>query len=617
MAVKKVWQKQKETVSSGKVAKRDYDDYTSDSWAFLISFFRWYPDVMGDIFRSSDAMYEWDLIQRVMIRAFERNQFVDITGCRSLTKTTCKIYQKVCHNMLWPGVNSSYYGPSYKQQSELAQAAFAGIMRDYPIIAKHYNIEHESVDRWAVSTQYGSHITINAMRGQNIHDVTAEEYAQEENPAFDFEEYTAVVLFAVRLIYKIGDMEDPNFIKHQQHSITSASSKLNHAYTTRCNHLRLMLRHDPEEPTFVMDVPWEVIVLSQMRTYKWAMQRKSESTIDKWMREMCSRYVGSTDHPVVREETLAESRCLLTMEEHHCCKDRDNKLKPQDVIYIVGYDISYEDAQINAKCACVVVKCTKQKDFYKRDKYLKQVVWIDDWQPQDAMLQARRVKDIWYRFCYEGSETYLVCDGWQYGKSVIEALMQDLGDGLSPLCIYQHDQYTEYELEGAIPVIYPVKAGGTGVTDPDSEMIRNADIQFENRNVQLLTANEAEGLEAYKRLHRIKDDYADRAILRPYRKTKELVGQIQNLKQVPSGAGMSERRIVSSIQRDSWSALKYALRFAQKLERTYLVRQGKRSDWTKEIEKYKGLAKMELTSAKMGGSNGRMITQRIGGRHYE
>lgn len=599
--------------------ERDYDDYTTDAWAFLISFFRWYPDVMGDIFRSEDAQYRFELIQRVLIRAFERNQFVDITGCRSLTKTTCKFFQKLCHNLLWLGINSSYYGPSYKQQSELAQAAFAGIVRDYPIIAKHYTVEHESVDRWEVSTQYGSHITINAMRGQNIHDVTAEEYAQEENPAFDFEEYTAVVLYAVRLIYKIGNVEDPNFIKHQQHSITSASSKLNHAYVTRCNHLRLMVKHDPEETAFVMDVPWEVIVLSQMRTYKWAMQRKAESTIDKWMREMCSRYVGSTEHPVVREETLAESRCLLVMEEHHCCKDRDNKLKPQDVIYVVGYDVSYEDAQANAKCACVVVKCTKQTVAYKKDKYLKQVVWVDDWSPQDAMLQARRLKDIWYRFCFEGSETYIAIDAWQYGRSVLESLMQDLGDGLQPLCVYNHDQYVEFELQGAVPVIYPIKAGGVGTTDPDTEMVRNAEIQFENRNVQLLTNNEADGVEAYKRLHRIKDDFADRSIIRPYKKTKELVGQIQNLKQVPSGAGMSERRIVKTIQRDSWSALKYALRFAQILERTYLAKPERRSSWAAEIAKY-----MDGTPAVKGATvvdgyegNGRMITQRIGGRHFK
>ena len=160
------------------------------------------------------------------------------------------------------------------------------------------------------------------------------------------------------------------------------------------------------------------------------------------------------------------------------------------------------------------------------------------------------------------------------------------------------------------------KAGGVGVTDPDSEMIRNAEIQFENHNVQFLTKNEAEGVEAYKRLHRIKDDYADRTIVRPYKKTTELVGQIQNLKQIPSGAGISERRIVKTIQRDSWSALKYALRFAQKLERTYLVKQERKSDWTREIAKFKnGQTAFTSTNGKKS-PTGRLITRRTGGRHF-
>jgi len=612
MALKKVWRATRGKAKKD-VQEREYDDYITDAWFFLISFFRWYPDVMGDIFRSDEAQYQWELIQRVMIRAFERNQYVDITGCRSATKTTCKIFQKSAHNLMWLGIKSSYYGPSYKQQAELAATAFADLTRDYPVIASHYKIKHEANDNWEIYTQYNSRITINAVRGKNIHDVTAEEYAQEENPAFDHKEYSTVVLYAVRNKYRVGKKEDPNFIKFQQHSITSATSKLNPAYLSRRNHLKLMIAHNPNEKAFVMDIPWEVIVLSQMRSYEWAMQRKADSTASEWMREMCSRYTGSSENPIIREEDLAESRNLLLMEEHHCCKDRDNKIKPKDVIYIVAYDVSYEDSIMNAKCACGVVKCTKQKDWFKRDKYLKQLVWLDDWAPMDAMLQARKLKEIWYRFCYEGSETYIVVDGWAYGKAVIESLMQDLGDGLNPLCIYDHDQYVPYELEGAIPIIYPIKAGGAGATDPDSEMVRNAQTQFANHNVQLLTSDEAEGVKTYKQYHRIKDDYADVAIAKPFKKTKELVSQIQNLKQVPSGNGISERRITPSIQRDSWSALKYALRFAQKLERLYLVKQKSTSDWAKELEKYQNGGIVMPA----GGGSGRMITRRMGGRHYE
>ena len=155
----------------------------------------------------------------------------------------------------------------------------------------------------------------------------------------------------------------------------------------------------------------------------------------------------------------------------------------------------------------------------------------------------------------------------------------DLGDGLDALCTMNHTTYTEYELRNSLPIIYPVKAGGAGTTDPDAEMIRNAEVQFDNRNVELLTSNYTAGIDAYKRLHRIKDDAADYAIYAPYKKTNELVGQIQNLKKVPTAGGVSEKRISKRIQRDSWSAVKYALRLAQILERTYLVKERRTSDW--------------------------------------
>ncbi len=540
---------------------------------------------MCDLLRSPEAQYpNEELIQRVMMRVYARYQFVDITGCRSLTKTNTKMKQKLVWNILWPGVKSSYYGPSYKQQAELAKTAFHDIQADYPGLTKHYTIDSEGKDTWGISTRFGSSMTINAIRGKNVHDVTAEEYAQEEAPAFDFEEYSTVVLYAVRLVYKVQGERDPTFIPYQQHSITSAGRKQNHSFETRCSHQKLMQQG---KSAFVMDVPWQVIVLSQMRPYEWAMQRKAESTPEKWMREMESRYTGTDENPIVRDEVLTESRCLLLMEEHHCAKDRDNRLDPRDVIYVIGYDVSYEDNKQNAKCACVVVKLTKQKEWLKRDKYLKQVVWVDDWPPPNSfMAQARKLKQVWYRFCADGGNpTYIAIDAWQYGKGVVEALMMDLHDGLAPLCIMNHDQYTEMELAGAIPIIYPIKAGGTGVTDPDAEMIRNAEIQFENRNVMLLTSNRYAGIEAYKKAHRIKDDNLDAAIDRPYRKTQELAGQIQNLKKVPSGAGMAEKRISKSIQRDSWSALKYAMRLAQRLERENLVRQKRRGEWETEFRK--------------------------------
>ena len=372
------------------------------------------------------------------------------------------------------------------------------------------------------------------------------------------------------------------------------------------------------ESAFVMDVPFDVPSLCQMRPVAWAESMKNELTPDEWAREMESRYTGGEQNSLIPESTLTESRCLTIMEEHHCCKDYNNKMNPDDVFYIIGYDVSYADGAINAKCAAVVIKCTKQTDFFKKDKYLKQVVWINDWSPKTAVEQARQLKQIWYRYCMEGHYAYIAIDNWQYGTSVTEALMSDLDDGLAPLCIYNHASNTAIELEGALPVIYPIRAGGVGTTDPDSEMVRYAEIQFDNHNVELLTSSYQDGIDSYKTLHRIKDDKYDYAIYVPYKKTNELVGQIQNLKKVVMPSGIGERRISNKIQRDSWSALKYALRFAQIMEKTYLMKQYHKSDWDdilKQYENGRGYAGAQ-NSRNIGGTTSRIPFERKGRGYY-
>lgn len=552
-----------------------------------------------------------------MLRAYARYTDVAITGTRGMTKTYTKMISEMINGVAWPGTQVLYTGPSLKQLASIGGKTFHAIEHDYAALAKHWRVTAESKDDFKIETDYGSAFYIGEKRGDNIHAATAEEFAQEENPPFDFDEYTTIVLPAVRLRHNVNGGPDPNFVAYKNHSITSAGRKQNHAYQVRCEVMKEMGRG---ESAFTMDVPWQCVVLQQMRPYSWAQKLRTKLTPERWMREMESRYTGADSNPIVRDEVLTECRKLMIAENRHCAYDIGNKLKPEDVIYIVGYDVSYADDKKNAKCACVVLKCTRQTDWLKRDRYLKQVVYVDVWNPPvKSMMQAQRIKDVWSRFCYEGgAATYLAIDAWQYGTSVVENLMMDLGDGLAPLCVRNHASFTELEQENAVPCLYPIKAGGAGVTDPDAEMVRYAELQFENRNVELLCSNVNEGVENYKKYHRIKDDSMDAMLADPYIKTRELVGQIQNLKKVASGTTQKEERISKHIQRDIWSALKYALRVAQILEREELAQAVRhKSDWDAELEKYRNRVPVRhMGDRGTGTQRGRTVTARRGGRIY-
>ena len=583
-----------------------------DGWVVFLAFLRYFPDFLADIMRDEDnADFDLAFIQRIFMRIEARYQYVDITACRGATKSFCKQLEEKCEAVTYPGQISAIVGPSFKQSAKIASQIHKQIGNNYPLLNDLYAVEADSMDRFVVTTQFGSKISIEAFRGNTIFKATAEEVAQEENPAFDADEYKEVVIPAVRGEYKVQGKRSPAYVYFKQHSITSAGRRQGYAYEQRHRHRWMMARG---ESAYILDVPYDVLLLEQMRPVAWAENIRNELTGAAWLREMESVYSGSDKNPVIRDEVLTEARNLLLMEEHHCCKDRDNKIKAEDVIYIVGYDVSYRDAKGNAKCACAVLKCTKQDDYYHRDKYLKQLVWLEDWTPAETptpIAQAQRLRRIWDRFTYEGSQTYLAIDAWQYGDGVLSALMADPIGGARPLCTYRHIEKTELELEGAIPVIYPIRAGGTGVRDPDSEMINNAQMQFEHSNVQLLTGNLNEGVEAYKKYHRIKDDSMNYKISLPYKKTNELAQQIQNLREEPSGQGIREKRISQHIQRDSWSALKYAMRLAQILEKANLAKKQKKNDWDEVLAKYKGGSIRAAKSA-----NSRVVVSRQGGRRF-
>lgn len=592
------------------LAKPQYEQ-VGEAWAFLISFMRWFPDFVLDLLRAEDADYDLTFIQRIILRANARHKYCDVQGCRSLTKTFCTLAGKAVEGDLWPGLRTAYFGPSYKQTARIAGETWGAIQKNYPALAAEWEITANSVDSFEIRTQHGSVFSITASRGDTFFQTVAEEYAQEEKPPFDHDYYRAVVKKSMRGEPRLCGKKDPTYIPLKQASITSAGRRQNRAYEIRSLHFDMMTQGD--RTAFVMDVPFDVLLLLGMRDVDWAETQRNDTTPDEWARELETRNTGSDQNPVIRDETLTDSRSLLLMEEHHTCKDMDSREKPEDVIYVVAYDVSYADGPANARCAAVVWKLLVQQNFYKKDKYLKQMVWLEDWAPGDPMRQAQRIKQLWYRFCFEGSQTYLAIDAWQFGTAVLQALMMDLGDGLAPLCCMNHEMFRENEMPGSVPVIYPVKAGGVGVRDPDSDMLRYAILQWENNNVQILTSNTGEAIEAYKRYHRIKDDRMDGFLYRPYQETHKFVGQVQNLKTVPSGSGICERRLSNRIQRDYWSAAKYGLRVAQILEEKNLMRPEIKSDWDEALERYRN---NEPSPAVRREIPSRIQFGRIGGKRF-
>ena len=509
-----------------------------------------------------------------------RNSYT--TGCRGLTKTYCILLGKMIKGDLWPGIRMRYTAPNQKQAAALATQAFHQIEHDYPILASHWILRNDREDLFRITSIYGSEFTMYAPRGDNCHETIAEEIGQEGRDPFDMDKYEQDVLPTCRLERTVNQKPDRYSIQLQHAHISNACSKTNRAFSVHREACLKDMLHGELFEGYVIDFSWITALMGNLRNIAYIKDQRSKLTATAWKREMCALYTGDAESPLIPDETLTASRRNPLMEEKHC--------GDPNAVYIVSHDVSYVDDAKNAKCADVVLKLSLYPDMERRDKYRKQVVYVDNYPPPKTdYLQAQRVRALWEKFCMDGGQTtYLVVDAQAYGTGVVEELMKPVEDGRSPLCCVNHMAFQFIEQPGALPVIYPMKATGRGGADADADMISYAQLEFEQENVELLVPNVLDGVEAYRNAHRIKDARYDAQIALPYRQSELLCQQIANLQTEVSGLSFKEKRKSKAIQRDIWSALKYALWMAKKLEtgmKTGLYRP--KSSWSERIEEVK------------------------------
>ena len=549
-------------------------------WALIIAFFRAFPDILLDMFESDDCEFRNSLMTRLVLRARARNAVTFIYACRGFGKTTGTIASRCTAGILWPGEITGYYAPVEKQSAPLAGKAFATYERNWPYLASHWKRTSDARQHFRIETRHGSRLIMDIDRGMDTSCVVAEECGQEDKNPFNWEEFNQIVLGTNRKQYNRFGRPDPTHLDFQEHYITSATRRQNEAYAV-CRKIRQEMAAD--ERAFALWIPWQVPVLCRMKPFGYYEKLRKRLTAEQFMRECESICTGSTENPLIRDEALQGARCLKCMEEKHG--------GGKDTRYILGYDVSYRDAAGNALTAIAVLRT--DPDPGEDGKLKKALVWVTDCPPPaSAAEHSALIKRHWADYRRKGGEEpLLVIDARSYGKSVVERLHEDAGDGLPPLATITHeDPYRSLELPGAVSCIYPLQATGSSGRDPNTEMLDYIERELENGGLTLLTADVSEGARTFKLLHGIRDDERDAEIQLPYIKTGELCRQISNLRKKYTAGGWVEAEISGSIRKDMWSALLYAARMAQRLEsESYYRRSRRENEWSREADRLSAL----------------------------
>lgn len=517
-----------------------------------------------------------------MKRAAARYERTFFYASRGTGKTTCIVSDRCNKGILFPGEIVGYYAPTEKQAAPIASKAFATYKRNTPLLAAYWSEDSNAAMSFRLSTKNGSKFMMSVPRGVDTSSLIAEECGQEDKNPFNWEDFNQIVLPTNRKEYKVAGVSPIGAVNLQVHYITSASRKENPAFQV-CQSIRSAMKRG--ESAFACWIPWQAVVLSRMKSFNYYRNLKRQLTAEQFERECESKCTGSVQNPIIRDSALTDSRTVMLMEDRHC--------GDQNVFYVLGYDVSSRDVAGNAMTATAILKCEKNSkaDFSDWDHYIKSCIYVtDDHPPTSAEDHARQIKRRWHDYTLEGGKmAILVIDARQYGQAVIEQLHRDLFDGLPPLATIIHEPpYVSLEQEGAIACIYPLQATGFSGRDPNTEMLDYIEREIENGRLKLLTPNIVEATKAYKLKHNITDDFQDMKIQHPYIKTNRLCQQIGNLQKRYTSLGWTEKEISASIPKDEWSALLYAARMAQRMEREELYYENRaNNEWEKYAEHYK------------------------------
>ena len=499
---------------------------------------------------------------------------------RGTGKTTCIVADRCIKGIMWPGEIIGYYAPTDTQAAPIASKAFATFQRNTPLLADLWDKPRDSKANFLLTTPHGSQFNMKIERGVDTSSLIAEECGQEEKNPFEWDNFNQIVLPTNRKEYKVNGVNPKGAINLQVIYITSASRKENTAFST-CMAIRDDMRNSGR--SFACWIPWQAVVLSRMKSLAYYRNLKRQLTSDQFARECESKCTVSVTNPIVKDSDLQASRTVKLMEDRHC--------GDKECFYILGYDVSSRDISGNAMTAMAVLKCERQHDTSKWDRYKKSCVYITDGPPPlSAEEHAMQIKKRWRDYMLEGCKgTFIIIDARSYGQSVIEQLHRDLGDGLPPMATITHEEpYNALELEGAIACIYPVQATGMSGRDPNAEMLDYIEREIENGNLRLLTPNIVDATKAYKLKHNITDDADDARIQHPYLKTNRLCHQIGNLQKKYSPMGWTEKEISKRVPKDEWSALLYASRLAQRFEKEELYYENRNeNEWEKYASQYK------------------------------
>ncbi len=502
----------------------------------LISFFRFYPDLMLDMLKPAKGGINLHLDQRIFLRCDLR--FLSMYGdfSRGYAKTYDEVLDCCCAAMLYPNITLAISAQTKENAADLLHSKFEEICKHYPLIANE--VEKTKFQRGIAEIKWKSGATIDAVanaqstKGQRRTRLKIEESALLNNKLF--EDALAPVVEVPRLTVGKFGIPDPCELNQQIHFFTTAGFKGSD------EHARLLNMIDDMENLrgkIVLGASWMLPCWYGRGSSKsQILQKKKEMSMVAFAQNYEQEWVGASEGALININKLLDCRVLTKLQ---------SKISDDDE-YFIGVDVARSQKTGNNQSSIVVGKVIRNMDKSKITSVdIVNIINIPNTYNFTQQAIAVKKAQIKYR------AKMVICDGNGLGAGLIDKLLEEAIDpatGESLGCWDTINDNNTPEIANSPKKLYNLKAQSY-----QNEIVTTFIDYVESGKLKLLE-------------RKLDSDFTENdwndfdTLIRPYVETDALIEEAANLKlKHLNGGSVTIEQATKRVDKDRVSALIYML----------------------------------------------------------
>lgn len=523
-----------------------------DEYRDAISFYRWYPDLLVDMYikaSGEECTFELLEFQRVFLRAFARHKEVYMTFSRGTSKSFIDDLWNILECILYPNTKLAIAATTKGQSGAILEAKVTEILNLLPILKFEVRKVEKIKDSFTVYFKNGSQMqnlaAKQSSRGMRFTGVTLEEII-EGDP--DIIQEVILPTLAIQRRAANGRFNPEETITQQKICVTTAGYKDTYAYHTLIRTLLTQITQPGK--AIVLGGSYKIPIIAGLQNMDFIRQQKNSGTFNptSFGREYLSRWSTGSEHAYFPAEIFDRFRSL-----QEPVFEREQNLG-NGVDYIMSIDVG----RFNDQSEVAIWKYIPQAGTTST-KHLVNMVTFERMHFGE---QAIEIKLLYEKY----KPSRVVIDGAGLGAGLVDELIKPHIDVrtnqyLKPWGVMNDEKgyYTQFKSADMIPqLLYIIKASAPFNT----EMYANLQTQLTTGKLRfLIDERQAKMKMDGSRAKKFKDMTEDERIdwIVPFSLTSILKDQMINLEQKNDGINIILDRTNKNIKKDKVSAMGYGL----------------------------------------------------------